>query len=533
MAPSRRPGIKAPHVGLADSDLSPSLKRLPYLVDRKDESVQNTLNRLKEHLAQHSALEETLQMLQASTSEHQRHKNNLQVKIFQLQALIAPASRVPLDIWSHIFGFLVASDPDTITIVSRVCTRWRQASRLPQLWSHIIIGREGFVWGNKVNIFKGRSGSCALKISYSQSNGVAEQWEAWDALMNTAERWTTVALTFDDCMSASHRIPQLPPSPALRELSVSIRGLSPVSGYEGFGFGSLSYKAPHLKSLTIFTHVLPSMPTWFDKITKLHIVDTFPDIGQSSEYLQPIQGHSLTLMLLSFPALVEFIFDGERSVNWLCQNSARGDPRSAMSLSMPNLRRLHLSCYFGSGCILLRELTAENLESLTVRLFPILASRSLQEPSAIVDAFLIRSPQLRSLTLCGLNHTALLHGLCRAEGLRRLVELHLEHFVDLQLIAEDLQRIEANDVRAAHGIWALPQLSAITILASNPFDVPFQEMDTFIRDRNMLNLHDNLLNRIPQGAHIHKYIVNIRDKGAAPGTIYSPIQDPRANIGIR
>lgn len=508
MHPSRRPGI---HVGLADSDLSPSPKRLPYLVYRKDESVQNALNRLKEHLAQYYALEKTLQGLQASTSEHQRHKDDLHAKIFHLQTLISPASRVTLDIWSHIFGFLVASDPDTITTVSRVCTRWRRASRLPQLWSHIIIGGEGFVWGNKVNIFKERSGSCDLKISYSQSIGLAEQWAAWDALMNTAERWTTVALTFDDCLFALRRISLLPHSPALRVLSVSIRGSNPVSDYEGFEFGSFCDKAPRLESLTIFTHVLPSMTTWFGKLTKLHIIDTFSNISQPSEYLQPIHGYSLMLMLVSSPLLVEFFFDGKRSVNWLCQNPARGVLRATMSVSLRYLRHLHLLCHFGVGCILLRDLTAKNLETLTVRLYPIFESRSRQDSSDIVGAFLIRSPQLRSLTLCGLSHATLLHGVHSGEGLIRLVELHLEYIVDLQCLADDLQPKQQNDDR----VWPLPQLSALTILASNPFDVPFPKFNTFIRERYIYN--DNL-NWIP--ARIHKYMVNNQDllEGAAPGT---------------
>jgi F-box-like len=489
----------------ADSELSANLlDRLSYLVDSTHDGDQPNSVTLRSLLAPAA---HALEKLKASSNRYHKQQTTLQDKIFLLQAAIAPVRWVPIEVLGIIFGFLVASDPDAVIRVGRVCGRWRQASRFPELWSHIMVAREGPGPLSKVNLFQERSSHCLLTVKYSQSSGAADQWEAWDALMLTAQRWSTLALTFDDCRSASFRIPRLLCSPVMEELSVAIRGAGPIASEEGnFGFEDYYMEtAPHLRSLIISAHVLPRPSLWFNSLTKLHIIDTFAALQEPLHDLRPIDGHQILQVLLFCQTLVEFIFEGEKSANWLVQNTTATLDLRLMPLRLPDLRHLHLSCFSQIGYVLLRDITAVNLETMTLRLYPRSESTSFFEPSALANFFFTRSPLLRSLTMYGLNHTVMTLALHR-EVLKQLEELHLENMSGLQYIARVL--IWGND----SDDWAVPRLSNLTVL-SNRFDVPFDEFALAIRRRYSANRQRGT------PAYIRNYVVNGQNLlGAAPGT---------------
>ena len=149
-------------------------------------------------------------------------------------------------------------------------------------------------------------------------------------------------------MSASYRITRLPHSPAFRELSISIRGLSPISGYED-KFGCETYLHPCSTAGNFLVHIAHQASYC------RHLFRYRPTLGVSPTHPRAL-AHAIASI---FPSTCGLIFDGQRSENWLCQNSTRVDLHS-VSLSLPNLRHLRLSCYFVISYILLKEITAEN-----------------------------------------------------------------------------------------------------------------------------------------------------------------------------
>jgi F-box-like len=517
-------------MGLDDS-LVPRLADFGVrLLDPTSDNVARyTLERLNALLIEKSEVEEELERIESVAGQYRNKLKNLRDKIYLNRAVLAPVRKLPLEVLTIIFGFLVATSPDDLVQVGLVCTQWRKATFPSELWANIIVSRETPRFMKKVILYEERSKPCKLRVSYTQSKSLDGlpsllgpysplRWKAWVALMLTADRWISLALTFDDCLSASSQIPRLKESLDLEELSVTIRRQSQGAAHEGdFGFENFdTAKMPSLRSLTILTHILPRPGLLFTKLTHLHLTDTFYSLDRPMNGIKPIPGQRIIGVLRSCPNLEDFSFNAEKTSPFVTTKDMIAD--QSLVAELPKLRRLHLICHYTVGYALLRTIDTYNVEDVALRLFP--RDRSMaDEPSVTAGEFVARCPQIRTLSLYGLNPQALLRSalLCFQRprfGLQLLERLHLEHVSELNMIATCLNTV--HQLSCTDEFWFIPRLSTLIIVA-NWFDVNFDEFAMVIKGRYKTN------QRSGETARIQKYVVNNQDllDGAAPGEVVS------------
>ena len=489
-----------------------------------DEVVRHSLETLQSLLSREANVEERLEEIEITAEHYRMRQKILKDKIFFYRAVFAPVRKLSTEVLVMIFGFLLESSPDDIRNVGLVCTQWRSATLSRSFfWSHIIVARDCHASKEMVTMFHTRSDPHLLRISYSQSIDAERRWSAWDELLSTVHRWATAALTFHDCRSASLRIPSLGVSPLLKELSITIRRQSPRSIDEGkYGFDLYdAAKTPSLRSLILSTHVLPRASSWFTKLTKLHIIDTFANLSISWNSIEPMHGRRVLDVLRCCQSLEEFSFEAENSMHWFISAKATMDVLGWPVL-LPNLRHLHLTCHYTVGYCLLKYIEAtEHLEDVALRLLPRYQSLTQLELAATARKFFIASPRIRSLSLYGINHRGIVGGL--KHGLTELQELHLKHVSGLGPVSEfePVSRLEniarcllQDPTKAEEDSWHAPRLSKISIDA-NWNDVPFDQLALAIKARYSASI------RHGKPSRIQTYVVNDQNllDDAAPGYV--------------
>ncbi|KAF8519834.1 hypothetical protein JB92DRAFT_3289822 [Gautieria morchelliformis] len=449
---------------------------------------------------------------------------------------VPPVNKLPVELLTMIFGFLVAISPDDIVRVWSVCRKWRYASEPPELWSTIIFSRDHYAFVDKVKLYWKMSLTHPVKVSYTQSIDfrLRRVWHAWQALTihhdklqkstygskcgpkcgyncgSIRRRLITFSVTFDDCKSARPWIPRIDDFPSLKALSVSIRDQSQDQEDEGeFGFERFhATKTPWLRSLNISTHILPKTPSLlFAKLTRLQVTDTFHRFKRPMNGIEPIRGKHILDVLRFCPNLEDFSFDGETSSGRV--------PRRDLTPAIQNvrllkLRHLGLICHYTVAFTVLSGIVAPNVEDVVLRIFPRDRSKEAGEPSGTAGKFVARCPKIRTLWLYGLNHNALFG---TSSGLQLLEKLHLEHVPGLDIIANRLRAPNQLDVNTDL-FWFIPRLCTLSIVA-NLWDVPFGLFAKAIKDRYGTN--NQRTSSVP--ARIQKYVVNGQNLLAAEGEV--------------
>ncbi|KAF8519836.1 hypothetical protein JB92DRAFT_3094810 [Gautieria morchelliformis] len=491
-----------------DADITPQPKR-PRLDPTSDEPTLEAL-RIQESKVRH-ALE------QAESLAHRLRMKLKEIKDKINHHNVPPFKNFPLELLTMIFGFLVAISPDEIFRVYSVCQLWRTVSlELPALWSTIIVSRDNHAFMQKIKLCgersfcRKRSQTEPLKVSYTQSielGRLPRRWHAWKELMSISPRFTSFAATFDDCRSASDKIPEIAGCSSLQELSVSIRYQNQDQGHEGkFGFEKFHVEmTPSLRSLTISTHILPKTPSLlFAKLTRLQVTDTFHRFERPMNLIEPIRGKHILDVLRFCPNLEDFSFDGETSSGRV----PRRDLTPAIQdVRLLKLRSLRLICHYTVAFTVLSRIVAPNVEDAVLRIFP--RDRFQEdEPSVTAGKFMARCPKIRTLWLYGLNHNVLFG---TSSGLQLLEKLHLEYVAGLNIIAKNLWMVPPS---ASYAFWFIPRLSSVSIVA-NWWDVPFDEFAKVIKVRYGTN--NQRTSSVP--ARIQKYVVNDQNLLAAEGEV--------------
>lgn len=477
------------------SKFSTPNKRVRLVEPDSDQVVSHSLDRLQSLLIEEANVEEILQEIASTARYYQRRQKILRDKIFLYRGVLAPVRQLSIEVLMIIFEFLSALSPDDIKHVGLVCVQWRLATlETSAVWSHIIVARECPAFEQKVTLFSERAGARLLKVSYSQSVDPTRPWRAWAKLLLKASQWTTLALTFDDCLSASLRIPMLAASPVLQELSVTIRHQSPSPNFEGkYGFDVCDAgKTPSLRSLILSTHVLPQGCAWFTNLTSLHIIDTFAGLTIPRGLFEPMHGNHILELLRACPKLEEFFLEAEKSSQCFISREAS---TSGPPVRLPNLRRLCLTCHYSVGYYLLEYImSTKNLEDVTLRLLPQFQSVTEARLTNTACTFFIASPKIRSLSLYGLSYPTIMVAI--QSGLQELQELRLIHVsgkysnpqhegvCGLEAITgcllRDVDKFNDDDA------WHAPKLTHLFIDAHHD-DVPFELLRKAIRVRNSAN----------------------------------------------
>ncbi|KAJ7646464.1 hypothetical protein FB45DRAFT_715299, partial [Roridomyces roridus] len=247
-----------------------------------------------------SALDDEIATLQKRFDSLKAEREDLVAHIESYRALTTPARRLPLDIIQEIFIACLPTDRNCVmsatevpVFLGRICSSWRATSlSTPRLWSQLHIV-EPFDYGSSmekshlkwtqylegVNMWLGRSGTCALSISVESVMGgssddmsylfsrilipLASRWRAVHFFVQPATLETFYHLTENDV-------------PLLRDVSIAEKplldpnidppalSLADIGIFRGSSITTAAFKGVAVNRVT-------ELPLQWSQLTSLHL----------------------------------------------------------------------------------------------------------------------------------------------------------------------------------------------------------------------------------------------------------------------
>ncbi|PPQ91726.1 hypothetical protein CVT25_012867 [Psilocybe cyanescens] len=199
-----------------------------------------------------------------------RRKEQRLADILRCKEKLTLANRLPIEILIQIFEQYILDDLlDKSSLkrgpltVSHVCSRWRQASSDPMLWSHIhsdilITRRAAF---SLINMWLSRSRDKPLTIELALSRLTSPIYPTTRAILEEISRWRHLRLksrilwSLNDFLSAC-----TDPAPQLRTIDIEVvEGVDPGSTEEEMlGLQEVFAGSPHIHTISITHCVLPN-----------------------------------------------------------------------------------------------------------------------------------------------------------------------------------------------------------------------------------------------------------------------------------
>ncbi|KAI0269286.1 hypothetical protein BC834DRAFT_820082 [Gloeopeniophorella convolvens] len=277
--------------------------------------------------------------------------------IAKYRGSISLAWRSPEDVLALIFEHCAASGwANAPLVISHVCSKWRQASFFPRVWSHIHLTSQSVDPVGKTHLWLSRSLQSPLHVTVDVQALDTHLLNAFELILDNASRWHSFNLSASFAQQATHMLTRCNrPFPHLSCLGITSfsAGLDTEGGSDDLaGLEEVFSQAPRLSSIRIVSNRFPpNLPqTVADLSLELaEAPSSRPSIPAAFEMLGGLPSlRSLTLVIPDhFVEVLEFP-GGQATATLLpCLerlviNAAPDATEILQYLQVPNLRFLHL-----------------------------------------------------------------------------------------------------------------------------------------------------------------------------------------------
>lgn len=370
-----------------------------------------------------SAIQSLQRQVQQLRAQRERHAET----IAKCRGSISLVLRAPDDVLALIFEQCAASGwPNAPLVVSHVCSKWRRASFVPRVWSHIFLNSSSRDAVSRTRLWLSRALHSPLHVVVDVLALKPYLLKAFELILDHASQWRSLSLNTRFVRQASGVLSQCRhPFPKLRTLDITSFSIG-VATEEGVdelvGLDDAFFDAPSLSWVRIVSNRFPpGLPKSVVELSMelIDIVSSRPSLSSFLQMLGQLPAlQSLALIIPSYFAQAIQCDEDLKTETYLHHLErlvvdAPPDFNEVLRhLQAPTLRSLHLRStepppshpHEGTGKALIQFLKSSNpqielleLHDVDIRrddfvqcfpLLPLLEELRLHETEIPVDALL-------------------------------------------------------------------------------------------------------------------------------------------------